>query len=366
MGHIWANYKEWRDGLDAEDAAKTAAEGRDIAGAQARGKSPLKGSGAFLKQRTFDTQREGMEAGLIPVTTNPIEMQLLKLYEMQRFYHGVKLAEDIKNSGLAHWVPAGDEGAARQAGWVQLQDPAFQPRVPEAGGKMEHGNWWAPDQVARVFNNYTSSGLAGRSSIYDAVRGASNALNSAQLSFSGFHATFIAFDTMMSKMALGLQQLSRGEPLRGATTMLKGLSPTTIFSTVMRGAALRDAYLHPETASPEMRKLVQSLVQAGGRIKMDPYYQSTAAGSFVKNMGDLTAHPGAILHDRLADGEGLAGRCSHADCGPSAGYTQSAAYGRHGPARQARRVLRPCLGLSAPKPRRHPGADSRRHDQSLG
>lgn len=295
MGHIWANYREWRDGIEAEERA-TQEQGRDIAGAQARGKTPLKGSGAFLKQRTFDTQREGMEAGLIPVTTNPIEMQLLKLYEMQRFYHGVKLAEDIKNSGMAHWVQAGDEGAAREAGWVQLKDPAFQPRVPEAGGRVEHGNWWAPEPVARVFNNYSQPGLAGRSSIYDAVRGTSNALNSAQLSFSGFHATFIAFDTMMSKMALGLQQLSRGEPLRGAATMAKGLSPTAIFSTVMKGAALRDAYLHPDNAPPEMRKLVQSLIQAGGRIKMDPYYQSTAAGSFVKNLGDLK-QPGAILHD---------------------------------------------------------------------
>lgn len=297
MGRIWGNYREWRDGVEA-DAAKTWAEGRSIAEAQARGKSPLKGSGAFLKQRTFDTQREGMEAGLIPVTTNPIEMQLLKLYEMERFYHGVRLADAIKDSHLARWFPFTDEGYARERGFVKLDDPSFQPRVVEQGeyGRKEFGNWYAPEPVARVFNNYVSKGLAGRSTIYDAIRGASNALNSAQLSFSGFHATFVAFDTMMSKMGLGIQQLTRGEPLRGAATMAKALSPTTIASTVLRGAALRQAYLHPDQATPEMRKLVHALLTAGGRIQMDPFYQSTAAGSFVKRLGDLT-HPGAILHD---------------------------------------------------------------------
>ena len=295
MGHIWANYPEWKAGIDAKEQ-EAQARGEGIAQAQARGKAPLKGSGAFLKQRTFDTQREGMEAGLIPVTTNPIEMQLLKLYEMQRFYHGVKLAEDIKASGMAHYVPAGDEGAARASGWVQLNDPAFQPRVVQGQGRQEFGNWWAPEQVARVFNNYVSPGLAGRSSIYDAVRGAGNALNSAQLSFSGFHATFIAFDTMMSRMGLGLQQLSRGEPIRGIGTMAKALNPATVVSTVMKGSALRDAYLHPENATPQMRKLVQALVAGGGRIKMDPFYQSTAAGSFVKSMGDLK-NPTGMLHD---------------------------------------------------------------------
>lgn len=297
MGRIWANYREWRAGVDA-DAAQQMAEGRGIAEAQARGKSPLKGSGAFLKQRTFDTQREGMEAGLIPVTTNPIEMQLLKLYEMARFYHGVRLSDAIKESGLAAWVPFHDEGYIRERGFVKLDDPTFQPRVVNEGeyGRKEFGNWYAPEPVARVFNNFVSRGLAGRSTIYDAIRGASNALNSAQLSFSGFHATFVAFDTMMSKMGLGLQQLLRGEPLRGAATMAKSLSPTTIASTVLKGAALREAYLHPDQATPEMRKLVHALLTAGGRIKMDPFYQSTAAGSFVKRLGDL-AHPGAILHD---------------------------------------------------------------------
>jgi hypothetical protein len=298
MAHIWANHPEWSAARDVEDTAAAQAHGMSLEEARMRSKGPLKGSANFLKRRVFDTQREGMEAGLIPITSNPIEMNLIKLYEMQRFYHGVKLADDIKNSGLAHWIPYTDEGAARASGYVKLDDSAFQPRVTEPGeyGRKEYGNWYAPEPVARVFNNYVSKGLAGHSAIYDAIRGAGNALNSAQLSFSGFHATFIAFDTMMSKVALGIKQLAAGEPIRGIGTMARGLSPSTIFSTVAAGSKLRDAYLHPETASPEMRKLVRALTVGGGRVAMDNFYRSTAAGSFIKNMGDLK-NPSGVLHD---------------------------------------------------------------------
>ena len=44
----------------------------------------MEGSRAFLKQRTIPTTAEGIAMGLKPVSTNPVDLTLLKLYEMQR------------------------------------------------------------------------------------------------------------------------------------------------------------------------------------------------------------------------------------------------------------------------------------------
>ena len=50
---------------------------RDDVDALGQGRS-ARGPASFLKQRTFDTVREGVEAGLKPVTYNPVELMLLK------------------------------------------------------------------------------------------------------------------------------------------------------------------------------------------------------------------------------------------------------------------------------------------------
>ena len=294
MGRIYSNYPEWARG-EAPGTPPELAERLRASYAAAASKGPIRGSGNFLKERTFSTLREAMDAGLIPVTTNPIEMQLLKIYEGLKFYHGTKMANEIKANGLAHWVPVSDEGSARAAGWTKLDDSVFQPRVTAEGGRQEFGNWWAPDAAASIFNNYVSKGLGG-STIYQGVRQAGNALNSMQLGLSGFHATFMAFETMIDKVAMGLRQLARGDIARGAGSMLSGFSPTSIYSTFKKGSALMAAYRDPASAPPELRKQVDALLTGGGRARMDPFYQTNAAGTFFRTMADLK-NPAGAFHD---------------------------------------------------------------------
>ena len=310
MGRIYSNYHEWKAG----EEAKSQTEAERIAIARGVGKSPVQGSGAFLKQRTFATLEEAMAAGLIPVTTNPIKMQILKIREMDRFYHGTRLADEIKDAGLAHWVPANAdaEAAAKSLGWVQLNDKVFRPRIPGgavgAFGRVEPGNYWAPEQAATVFNNYVSRGMAGNSVIYDTLRYSNNALNSAQLGLSGFHATFVTLDSAMSSMALGLQQVSRGITGRdlgqkgratsigqGLRNMAEGFAfPVAAARTVRLGSEARRAWLDPQGATPEMAKLADLLNTGGGRISMDQFYRSNASGTFFKNLHDLKNPDGAF------------------------------------------------------------------------
>jgi hypothetical protein len=295
MSHIWSNYREWAAGQrEAPTAEQRDAQNRAAAAA----KRPMRGRGEFLKQRTFETQAEGMAAGLIPATTNPIDMQLLKLRSMQRFYYGTLLAERIKASGLARWVPVDDMHAAQAAGYVKLDDTVFQPRYRSdaAYGVIEPGNWMAPEPIATVFNNHfgTSALREHIPTIYEALRGTGNALNSLQLGFSGFHAMFTALDSMHSQTALGLQQITHGDVGKGIKNIVT--APLAPVSTMRLGSKIRAAYLDPETASPEMRRTVDAMVKGGMRIGMDTFYRSTASGPFFRSLREL-AHPAGAFRE---------------------------------------------------------------------
>jgi hypothetical protein len=156
-----------------------------------------------------------------------------------------------------------------------------------------YGAWWAPKELATIFNNYVSEGLRGNS-LYDGMRVAGNALNMVQLGLSGFHATFIALDTMNSRLALALQQASRLELGRAGVNAALTLSPTTVVSTIRKGAQLKHAFLDPANATPEMQQMVRLLTQGGGRINMDTFYRSNASGAFFKSLTDLKNPAGAF------------------------------------------------------------------------
>jgi hypothetical protein len=59
---------------------------------------------AFLKERTIPTTAEGMAMGLQPVTTNPVDLTLLKLREMQRYYMAHSSLKEMQDAGLVKYV----------------------------------------------------------------------------------------------------------------------------------------------------------------------------------------------------------------------------------------------------------------------
>ena len=194
-----------------------------------------------------------------------------------------------------------------------LNDSIFRPRIigeggrraiggnqpPETFGRVEPGNWYAIEPVARVFNNYMSKGLHGQDAIYDAFRASNNALNTLQLGLSGFHATFVSMDTAISKAALGIQQITQGRPIEGAKNILfAGALIPPVIHTALRGGELRRAWLDPESASPEMRKIANALVAGGGRVTMPEFFRTNASGTFFKTLGDLK-HPQSAFYDAM-------------------------------------------------------------------
>jgi hypothetical protein len=64
----------WKDPNKATDVfASSPADGRS------------KDRKSFLKQRKIDTFKEGLDAGLEPISDNPVDLALLKIREMDRY-----------------------------------------------------------------------------------------------------------------------------------------------------------------------------------------------------------------------------------------------------------------------------------------
>jgi hypothetical protein len=101
---------------------KDPTKARDVL-AQILGKRPLEGSKSFLKKRTIPTIADGIAAGLDPISTNPVDLTLLKLREMYKYIGSHKLLEnELKPNNLAVFVPVMERAPE---GHTQYDDRMF-------------------------------------------------------------------------------------------------------------------------------------------------------------------------------------------------------------------------------------------------
>lgn len=244
------------------------------------GRRPLEGPRSFLKTRTIPTTAEGIAQGLKPVTDNPVDLTMLKLYEMRRYITGQKIMDDLQQRNLVQYVRAGTQAPD---GFARLDDrvaTVFAP--PELRGKAGVtilGNYYAPEPVATVFNNHLSPGLRGNA-LFDAYRAVGNTLNQAQLGLSAYHLGFTSMESIVSRNALAFRQLFAGEPLQAAKTAASSVvAPVT---NILRGDKVLRAYLRPDDADPMLLRTVDALERAGGRIRMSTLYENNASANFLK------------------------------------------------------------------------------------
>lgn len=244
------------------------------------GKRPLQGPKSFLKKRTIPTTKEGIAAGLTPVTDNPIDLTLLKLREMNRYVMGQRILQDAKESGLLKFVRA---GKAPERGYRRIDDAIARVYGPptEEGAMTVRGEYYAPEPVATVLNNYLSPGLRGNP-IFDAYMYVGNTLNAVQLGLSLFHLGFVSVDAITSQLALGLEQLVRGRPFSGvANAATMWAAP---FTTFVRGSKVIQEYTKPGSVGGDLAAVVDALTAGGGRVRMDQFYKNNAVAAFLKAM----------------------------------------------------------------------------------
>lgn len=249
------------------------------------GRRPLRGPASFLKMRTIPTIKEGMDAGLKPLTVNPLVMALLKTREMQRFVSGVTLMKRFKEDGLAQFLPSGRQ---MPDGWAPINDNIAKVRSwSEAEqGFIDRGQYIMPEDAARVINNHVSQSWLKSFAPATVFRVGSSMLNALQLGFSAFHLGFTTLDAIISKNALGVEHLIRGNVRKAAMTFGEAaLGPVAAVKNVARGYGLLKAYLDPAGATPDMARIVNALQQAGGRAHMDRYYQMSEGVSPFRGAG---------------------------------------------------------------------------------
>lgn len=145
----------------------------------------------------------------------------------------------------------------------------------DVGGLVIRGHWWAPEGAARILNNYLSPSLRTTSGAYKAVLGANNVLNQFQLGLSAFHLGFTSADAAVSKAALGFEALMRGRPLAAAKAFVS--VPTAPFTTMIQGNKLLREWYKPGSEGAWIAQLVDGLVAAGGRARMDAIYGTAIA-----------------------------------------------------------------------------------------
>lgn len=268
---------------------------------------PLEGNKNFLKERTIPFTTDGLrwrtydsdgdfvqsydkEADakanmlqdgrigepLTPITSNPVELALLKAREMDRYIYGQNIFEEMKSAGFARFVRF---GARAPDGWTKINDKIAKVLTPsDEGGMILRGEYYGPDEAATLLNNHLSPGLQGNT-FFDAWRGIGTALNSAQLGLSLFHVGFTTMDSMISKVALGVKQIGRGDIGEGIGSVAQGLNPAQPFMNIYKGDRLLRAYLG-KLDSPEMAPIVDALMRAGGKVKMDDFYRNEAVNTF--------------------------------------------------------------------------------------
>lgn len=149
-----------------------------------------------------------------------------------------------------------------------------------AGGMLIRGYYYAPEEAARLVNNYLSPGLRQKSGIFRAYLGLSNSLNQAQLGFSAFHLGFVTTDSITSGMALGIYEAAHGDLLKGAKTAVQAVAmPVT---NMITGSKMLREWVRPGSQGEEIGLMADAMQAGGGRGKMDSFYQNSISAKAVK------------------------------------------------------------------------------------
>jgi len=271
---------------------------------EAGAKKPIEGGKSFLKKRTIPTTKEGLALGLEPASKNPVDLLLLKAHEMDKFITAHNTMNELKSKGFVKLVRAGD---TPPPGYAKINDKIatiYGPKegavglpeaAKEAGVKQEDvkvygrrimGEYYAPESVATVINNYLSPGLRGSPS-FRAYLTMANSMNQLQLGLSAFHLGFTSIDAATSRLAVGLEDVMNGKLVRGLgniASAMHPLSPITIgIENAVKGNKVLQEWYKPGSQGAEMTKIVDGLKAAGGRANMDRFYQTEISKKMMDN-----------------------------------------------------------------------------------
>lgn len=150
-------------------------------------------------------------------------------------------------------------------------------------GVVIKGHWWAPEPAALLLNNYLSPGLAGFKP-YDAFRYMGNFMNQMQLGISGYHYLFTGLEAMISKMSVGVRQVFQGKVVQGLGNIGAGTNVVSAtWLSMLEGDKILKEFYRPGSQGTYYARVIDDLIKAGGRVKMDSMYMNSSVESFWKS-----------------------------------------------------------------------------------
>lgn len=240
-------------------------------------KRPLEGNKSFLKQRTWGTIKEGMASGLKPVSTNPVDLALLKLEQMDKFITLHEFRQGLQQRG---WLRKMEAGQRVPEGYARIDDPAFQ----ISGGLQ--GYYAAPELIAKDVNNYLGPSLY-RYGAWKGLRTFQNTLMSARLGWSMFHAGFTTTDNLVLHVDVAARRFMDGDIAGGLKLLAK--APLTIALSPYEGGVLNKEWLGLKEADPNTAAVLDMLEQGGARWKMSATDYNNALPKLMKSIRERSA-----------------------------------------------------------------------------
>lgn len=108
-------------------------------------------SSGFLQQRVHITHKEGRDAGLVPITDNPVEMALRRLQQVNKYVARTNIMARLKQSGMMRFVPESFDGKDYAPfGFEYYDDPAFRVETDPSMTVEEAYDKLLVDQLAAV------------------------------------------------------------------------------------------------------------------------------------------------------------------------------------------------------------------------
>lgn len=250
----------------------------------------LEGSTGFLRHREYEFIKDATtEGGLQLVTYNPVRLSLLRIAQLDRYTMAHKIKNGFVERGLAQHFQRGQQ----PTGWIPLNDNMFEPKSysEEEGGMVNRGQYYAPESVAKVFNNFVSNGLAGRGkipytnfSLYDAMRGYGNLANQFELSFSLFHGVETLLNSAITDASLAMMEgVNEGKIVSPSARILRA---STLFAPVIRHTYY-GSHMLAEIKDPgrylDMVQAAKDFETAGGRTTQDPLFRTHQVEALKRN-----------------------------------------------------------------------------------
>jgi len=253
------------------------------------GKRSMEGPKSFLQHRDFPTFREALDAGLKPVSDNPVDLVMMKAREMDRYLMAHATLRDLAENGIAKRVsglgpdarqremlggsPIRPEWAVQKredlpANFVSIRDPV--------GG----GRWFAEEGAADVLNNFLSVGLRARSGAARILLGVNNTMNQSNLALSGFHLLAETVSSVAGRASLGFVKAMQGHPLDAAWHVAS--SPAAPFIDYLQGSKMLREWFKPGSEGAPVAAMIDSFTKGGGRARQGADFNNQAVEAMVK------------------------------------------------------------------------------------